>query len=216
MIQFRDEEDTEMKLYTYPGAPNPRRVHIYLAEKGIKVPFETVDIMTRENRKPEFIAKVNVMGGLPVLELDDGSHIAESVAICRYFEETHPDPPLFGSTPREKGVVEMWVRRIELNFMVPVGMVWVHGSPLTAKVVKHQIPEVAAQYRRAVEQYFDFLDRQLASREFIAGDAYTVADIGALCTLDFGAALLELRHTPEHEHLTRWHENASSRESAGA
>ncbi len=205
-----------MKLYTYPGAPNPRRVHIYLAEKGIKVPFETVDIMTRENRKPEFIEKVNVMGGLPVLELDDGSHIAESVAICRYFEATHPDPPLFGSTPKEKGTVEMWVRRIELNFMVPVGMVWVHGSPLTANVVKHQIPEVAAQNRRSVEQYFDFLDRELAGREFIAGDTYTVADIGALCTLDFGAAYLELRHTPQHEHLTRWHETVSKRESAGA
>ena len=205
-----------MKLYTYPGAPNPRRVHIYLAEKGIEVPFETVDIMTRENRKPEFIAKVNVMGGLPVLELDDGSHIAESVAICRYFEETHPDPPLFGSTPREKGVVEMWVRRIELNFMVPVGMVWVHGSPLTAQVVQNQIPEVAEQSRRTVERYFDFLDRQLAHREFIAGDAYTMADIGALCTVDFGASFLELRHTPGQEHLTRWHENVSSRPSAAA
>ncbi len=110
----------------------------------------------------------------------------------------------------------MWVRRIELNFMVPVGMVWVHGSPLTANVVKHQIPEVAAQNRRTVEQYFDFLDRELAGREFIAGDTYTVADISALCTLDFGAAYLELRHTPQQQHLTRWHEAVSKRESAGA
>jgi glutathione S-transferase len=112
-----------MKLYTYPGAPNPRRVHIYLAEKGIEIPFETVDIMKRANREPEFVKNVNAMGGLPVLELDDGSHLAESVAICRYFEVVQPDPPLFGRSAAEQGVVEMWIRRIELNFMFPVGMV---------------------------------------------------------------------------------------------
>ena len=91
-----------MKLLTYAGAPNPRRVHIYLAEKDIEVPFEQVDIMKRANRTPEFTSEVNAMGGLPVLELDDGSHIAESVAICRYFEALHPSPPLFGSTPKEQ------------------------------------------------------------------------------------------------------------------
>ena len=130
-----------MKLYTFASAPNPRRVHIYLAEKGIEVPFEQVDIMTRANRTPEFMANVNVMGGLPVLELDDGSHIAESIAICRYFEALHPEPSLFGTRPKEKGVIDMWLRRIELNLMTPVGMVWIHGSPLTKAVVKRQVPE---------------------------------------------------------------------------
>ena len=205
-----------MKLYTYPGAPNPRRVHIYLAEKGIEIPFQKVDIIERENRRPEFIEKVNVMGGLPVLELDDGSHIAESIAICRYLEAEHPEPPLFGRDSVEQGVVEMWLRRIEFNFMMPVGMVWVHGSPLTAAVVVHQIPEVAAQNREVVARYFDFLDEQLAARRFIAGNEFSMADIVALCTLDFAAAFNELRHKPEQEHLTRWHEEVSARPSAAA
>lgn len=205
-----------MKLYTYPGAPNPRRVHIYLAEKGLEVEFQTVDIMKRENRRPEFMEKVNVMGGLPVLELDDGTHIAESVAICRYLEALHPDPPLFGTTPHEIGTIDMWLRRMELNFMTPVGMVWIHGSPLTKAVMKRQIPEVAAQNRRVVEGFFDFLDGQLAEREFIAGDGYSIADIVALCTLDFAANLNALSHEPEHEHLTRWHEAVSARPSASA
>lgn len=205
-----------MKLYTFARAPNPRRVHIYLAEKGIEVPFEHVDIMKRENRTPEFIEKVNVMGGLPVLELDDGSHIAESVAICRYFEATQPDPPLFGEGPKDLAVVDMWLRRIELNFMMPVSLVWVHGSPLTKAVVESQIAEVADQNRRVVERYFGFLDRQLSQREFIAGDHYTIADIVALCTLDFAANLVELKHDPALAHLTRWHDAVSSRPSASA
>ena len=205
-----------MKLYTYNGAPNPRRVHIYLAEKRIEIPFEQVDIMTRANRTPEFIENVNAMGGLPVLELDDGSHIAESIAICRYFEATQPDPSLFGKTPREQGVIDMWLRRIELNLMTPVGMVWIHGSPLTARVMKQQIAEVADQNRQVVNQYYGFLDGQLAKREYIAGDAFSIADIVALCTLDFAAKLNALPHSPEQKHLTRWHESVSSRPSASA
>ena len=146
-----------MKLYTFAGAPNPRRVHIYLVEKGIDVPFEHVDIMKRENRKPEFMKNVNVMGGLPVLELDDGSHIAESIAICRYLEALNPEPPLFGATPKEQAQIEMWLRRIELNFMFPLGMVWIHGSPLTAGVVEHQIAEVAEQNRKGRQRAADLL-----------------------------------------------------------
>ena len=183
-----------MKLYTYAGAPNPRRVHIYLAEKGIEIPFESVDIMKRANRTPEFMQRVNPMGGLPVLELDDGSHIAESVAICRYLEAVNPEPPLFGSTPKEQGIVEMWIRRIELNFMMPVGMVWVHGSPLTKSVIKHQIAEVAEQNRAIVSNYFEFLDRHLATQPFLAGERFTMPDIVALTTMDFAAQLNEL-HT---------------------
>jgi glutathione S-transferase len=205
-----------MKLYTFAGAPNPRRVHIYLAEKGIEVPFQQVDIMKRENRTPEFMSRVNAMGGLPVLELDDGSHIAESVAICRYFEAQQPDPPLFGTTPRDQGLVEMWIRRIELNLMVPVGMVWIHGSPLTRRVVKQQIPEMAEQNRSVVGSYFGFLDRHLADHEFLAGDAYSVADILALCTMDFAAKLNDLPHSAEQSHLSRWYDSVSTRPSASA
>ncbi len=205
-----------MKLYTYAGAPNPRRVHIYLAEKGTEIPFEQVDIMKRENRTPEFMSRVNATGGIPVLELDDGSHIAESVAICRYFELLHPDPPLFGVSAKEQALVEMWTRRIELNFMMPVGMVWVHGSPLTKAVMKQQIPEVADQNRALVQNYFKFLDRHFAQSEFLAGNGFSIADIVALCTMDFAAKLNKLPHSPEQAHLDRWYQAVSGRPSAKA
>jgi glutathione S-transferase len=205
-----------MKLYTFPSGPNPRRVHIYLSEKGIDVPFEHVDILKRENRSPEFMNNINAMGGVPVLELDDGSHIAESVAICRYFEAEHPDPPLFGRSPAEQGRVEMWIRRIELNFMVPVGMVWIHGSPLTKSVMKHQIAEVAEQNRTVVNRYYDFLDRHLADHAFLVGERYSMADIVALCTLDFAARLNGLPHSAEQKQLSRWYRDVSERPSATA
>jgi glutathione S-transferase len=205
-----------MKLYTYSGAPNPRRVHIYLAEKGIEVPFHQMDIMKRENRSPEFLANVNSMGGLPVLELDDGSHIAESVAICRYFEAEHPEPALFGRSAKEQGICEMWIRRIELNFMMPVGMVWIHGSPLTKAVMKNQIEEVAEQNRALVRGYYNYLDSQLAEREYLTGDRYAMPDIIALCTLDFAATLNGLPHSPDQKNLSRWYDAVSARPSAKA
>ncbi len=205
-----------MKLYTYSGAPNPRRVHIYLAEKGIEVPFEQVDIMKRANREPGFMRDVNALGGLPVLELDDGSHIAESVAICRFFEARQPDPPLFGESPEAQGRVEMWLRRVELNGMMPVGMVWLHGSPLTRAVVKQQIPEVAEQYRRVFRDFHTLLDRRLAEHAYLAGDDYSMADILALCTLDFAAGLNDLPWSEEQTHLARWHASVSARPSASA
>jgi len=205
-----------MKLYTYSGAPNPRRVHIYLAEKGIEIPFEQVDVMKRASRTPEFLSRVNSMGGIPVLELDDGSHIAESIAICRYFEVEQPDPPLFGVSAREQAIVEMWTRRIELNFMMPVGMVWIHGSPLTKGVVKEQLPEMAEQNQTAVRRYFKFLDRHLEQNDFLAGDGFSIADIVALCTMDFAAQLNGLPHSPEQTHLDRWYQSVAGRPSAKA
>ncbi len=205
-----------MKLYTYAGAPNPRRVHIYLAEKGIDVPFEPVDILKRANRQPEYVEKIDAMGRVPVLELDDGSHVAESVAICRYFEALEPEPALFGRTPFEQATIEMWIRRIELDFMVPLGLVWIHGNPLTKPVNPNQIAEIAERSRKQVGRYLGFLDGQLASREYIAGDAFSMADIVALCTYDFGAKLNDLTHAPEHTHFARWHERVSSRPSAAA
>ena len=205
-----------LKLYTYPGAPNPRRVHIFLAEKGITVPFERVDIMTRANRTPEFLAQVNPMGGLPVLALDDGTHIAESVAICRYFEAVQPEPSLFGRTPEEIGRIDMWNRRIEMSFMQAVGMVWIHGSPLTARVVKRQIPEMAEVGRGLVRQAFAFLDGELGKREFVAGDTFSMADILALTTFDFAGQLNQLHPEPEQENLLRWHGRVTARPSAGA
>ena len=203
-----------MKLYTYAGAPNPRRVHLYLAEKGLEIPSEKVDIMARANRDPTFLEKVNKLGGIPVLELDDGSHLAESVAICRYLEALHPEPPLFGTTAEEIGRIEMWSRRIELNLMRPVGMAGVHGSPFTKAVMPNQIAEVAEQSRGQARGFQRFLDDALANADYIAGNEFTIADILALTTVDFAAGLVEIPIESELEHLMAWHERVSARPSA--
>lgn len=203
-----------MKLYDHPAGPNPRRVRIYLAEKGIDVPLVTVHLMKREQKTPEFLEK-NPIGSIPVLELDDGTCISESVAICRYFEELHPEPPLFGRTALERATVEMWLRRVELNFMMPVGMVWIHGHPLTARLIK-QIPEAAEQNRKRVHLGYELLDDQLATSEFVAGSDYTVVDAVLLASLDFANGLVGVPYDDELTHLKRWHESVSSRPSAEA
>tara|TARA_R110000751_G_scaffold66780_6_gene136457 strand:- start:17211 stop:17822 length:612 start_codon:yes stop_codon:yes gene_type:complete len=203
-----------MILYDYPGGPNPRRVRIFLAEKGISVPMETVDILKRRNRQPDFLEK-NPTGGIPILELDDGTCISESVAICRYFEELHPEPPLFGTGAKQRAIIEMWLRRVELNLMVPIGMVWVHGHPLTAKLIQ-QIPEAAAQNRVRTAMGYRLLNDQLAENEFIAGDAYSVVDAVALATYDFGAGLVGVPPEDGLTHLARWHAAVSARPSATA
>ena len=203
-----------MILYDYPGGPNPRRVRIFLAEKGISVPMETVDILKRRNRQPDFLEK-NPTGGIPILELDDGTCISESVAICRYFEEFHPEPPLFGTGAKQRAIIEMWLRRVELNLMVPIGMVWVHGHPLTAKLIQ-QIPEAAAQNRVRTAMGYRLLNDQLAENEFIAGDAYSVVDAVALATYDFGAGLVGVPPEDGLTHLARWHAAVSARPSATA
>ena len=203
-----------MKLYDSTLAPNPRRVRIFLAEKGVDVPKVQVDLGKAESRQPEFLAR-NPLGGVPVLELDDGTCIAESVAICRYLEELHPAPPLFGRSAVERAQVEMWNRRIELGLLVPVGQVWIHGSPLTAKLVP-QVPAAAEFNRGGVARFLAWLDRELEGHAFLAGDAYSVADVTALCTLDFATGLVGIRVDPALENVARWHAAVSARPSAKA
>lgn len=205
-----------MKLLTYPGAPNPRRVHIYLAEKGIEIPFETVDILKRENRSPDFLREVNLLGGVPVLELDDGSHIPESLSICRYFEALHPEPPLFGAEPREQARIDVWIRRMELRFMLSVGLVWLHGSPLTKAVMPDQIPQVAEQQRAAAAGFLDLLDRELRTRPFVAGQDFTMADIVGFTTLEFAENLNEIHPGEDHDAVRSWRDRCASRPSAQA
>jgi glutathione S-transferase len=202
-----------MKIYDYKLAPNPRRVRVFLAEKGISVPLEEVDIFKGVNRQPEFLKK-NSLGGIPVLELDDGRHLAESVAICRYFELLHPEPALFGKGAFEQASVEMWNRRIELAVLVPVGMVWAHSHELTRARIK-QITEMGEQSRKVVAQRYDWLDRELEGKQFIAGDQYSIADITAMVVLDF-AKFNNISIQPEHKNLARWHQAVSSRPSAAA
>lgn len=174
-----------MQIYgaRYP-APHPRRVRMYLAEKGLTPPYADVDLLKREHKAPDFVAK-NSLGQVPTLVLDDGTVIAESNAICRYFEALHPDPPLFGATPVEVAQVEMWIRRIELQLMTPISMFWVHAHPLTAALSGQKHKDFGeAQKRYAVDRML-WLDRELGDRAFIAGAAFTMADIVAESVIDF-------------------------------
>jgi glutathione S-transferase len=202
-----------MKLYDFKQAPNPRRVRVFLAEKGISVPLEQVDIVRRANRQPDFLAK-NPLGGIPVLELDDGTFIAESIAICRYFEALQPAPALFGRDAREQALVEMWNRRIELVLLNAIGMVWGHGSPLTAKIVQ-QIPANIEPNRRRAAGFLELLESELAKRQFVAGDFISVADISALCAIDF-AKMVQIAPDPSLKSVARWYEEMSARPSARA
>ncbi len=202
-----------MKIYEFTMAPNPRRVRVFLAEKGINVPYQQVDLATAQNRKPEFL-KINPMGGLPVLELDDGTHIAESVAICRYFEETKPEPRLMGVDAKDKAVVEMWNRRMELEIL----MMTAGAFRNTSDFFKGRIPQVK-EYgeicRSAALKRLEWLDTVLADREFIAGPRYTIADITALIGIDFGR-LTGIKVEDNQKNLARWHHAVSSRPSAKA
>jgi glutathione S-transferase len=202
-----------MKLYDSAQAPNPRKVRIFLAEKGIEVPIVPVNIGKAENRKPEFLAR-NPMGGVPVLELDDGTFIAESVAICRYFEEIQPEPPLMGVDARDRAIVEMWNRRMELEVAMPVMQSFRNTHDFFKGRIP-QVPEYGEVCKAAAMKRLEWLDQELAGREYIAGDRYTIADITALMGIDFGR-VTGIRILPEQKHLVRWHEQVSARPSAKA
>lgn len=200
-------------MYDFTLAPSPRRVRMFLAEKGIEVPLVQVDIMKNANRTPEFYEK-NPSGALPILELDDGSCLAESVAICRYFEELQAEPPLFGVGARERALVEMWNRRIELEIFAPVGHVWSHLSEV-AKGRGRRIAEFGEIQKRTAIDRIAWLDEDLENREFIAGDRFSIADITTLCMIDF-ARSVDIRIQPVQKNLARWYRAVSSRPSAKA
>ncbi len=203
-----------MILYGAPmPAPNPRRVRIFLAEKGINLPETHVDMIKREHKSPEFRAK-NSMGQLPALELDDGSCISETVAICRYFEETNPEPPLFGRTALEKALVDQWIRRVEFAVMMPVGNFWRHAHPRTAALL-NQFKDFGESNKETYRGAQKYLNRELADREFLVGDAYSMADICLLSTVDF-AEWIGLPVEPEFENLVAWRGRAKARPSADA
>jgi len=195
-------------------APNPRRVRIYLAEKGLSVPSETVSIIAGEHRAPAYLA-VNPLGQIPALQFDDGDVLTESVSICRLFEAEHPEPPLFGRGPRGQAEVDMWVRRAELRMMVPLSMVWMHTHPFTARVVKPQYTEFGESQRPRVIAAMGEFDRALAGREFLDGTAYSMADIVLLSIVDF-AAFVGIAIPDDLVNLAAWHERVSARPSARA
>jgi glutathione S-transferase len=203
-----------MKLYDSKMAPNPRRTRIFLAEKGITVPTEQVDMMTMAHKTPEYTA-INPLQRMPALELDDGTVIAESIAICRYFEALQPEPPLFGVGAKEVAVIEMWNRRCEINFFANVAAVFRHLHPAMKELEVPQVPAYAEAMRPRAVWFLEFLNRELSGREFVAGDRFSVADITTLCAVDFMKPSRIVM--PEGlDHLKRWHATVSARPSARA
>ena len=202
-----------MKLYDLKNGLNPRRVRIFLAEKGISIPSEFVDMMKGENKAQTYLA-INPMGLMPVLELDDGTHLAESIAICRYFEELHPQPPLFGTTTLERAQIEMWNRRMELEIQLPIQDVFVHLNEFWAGR-RPQVPEYGRVQQARVLERMAWLNRELADRPYIAGDHYTVADITAQCALVMGKGTGS-KIPDDLTNLTRWFDLVTSRPTARA
>ena len=202
-----------MLLYDLPAGMNPRRVRIFLAEKGISVPVHNVDSAANEHQQPPFLA-LNPLGKLPVLQLDDGTVLTESIAICRYFEATHPLPPLFGSTPLEQAQVEMWTRRMEWEISRPVSDAFTHTGEYFRQRIAQQ-PAYGEAARAQALANMAWLDGELAGRAFIAGSAYSMADIVAQCALVLGKAT-GCRIPAELANLSRWFASVSARPTARA
>ena len=203
-----------MKLYDGGRAPNPRRVRIFLAEKGIAVPTEQVDLGALQQRSEAFTA-INPMQRVPVLVLDDGTVITESIAICRYFEALHPDPPLFGRGALGQALVEMWNRRVELHLFLPVSSIFQHLHPAMKIMIDPQVPQWGEANKPRAFDFLKFLDRELQGRPFVAGQDFSVADITALVAVDF-MRVSKLAVPEELVHVRRWHQAVSARPSAAA
>lgn len=203
-----------LKIIEQQRAPNPRRVRIFLAEKGIVMPFEQIDIMKLEQRSDAFTAH-NPFQQVPVLVLDDGTVISETMAICRYFEEMQPEPALFGQGAKGRATVEMWQRRMELGLFFRVMQCFRHVHPAMAELEKPQVKEWGEANRPRVLELLTWLDQELGQHSHIAGDAYSVADITALVAIDFMKPA-RIERPAGLSHLDRWYEEVSSRPSARA
>ena len=202
-----------MKLYDGGRAPNPRRVKVFLAEKGITVPTEQVDLGKLAHKSPAYTA-INPLQRVPALELDDGTIISESIAICRYFEALRPQPPLFGRGAMEEALVEMWNRRVELNLYTGVSAVFRHLHP-AMKDLENQIPEWGEANKPRVADFLALLNRELKDRLFVAGDHYSVADITTLVAIDLMKPA-KLAMPDGMINIQRWHAQVNERPSATA
>lgn len=209
-----------MKFYDCAPAPSPRRVRIFLAEKGVSLPTVQVDLRGGEHLAEAF-RKLNPWCTVPVLELDDGTTISEAIAVCRYLEEAYPEPPLMGRTPVEKGVIAMWEHRAEIDGFLAVAEAFRNATPgmrgraVTGAANVEQIPALVERGKARTERFFQALDDRLAESEYVAGPEYTVADITAQVVVDF-ATWLKLMPGEDQVHLKRWHAAVSSRPSAKA
>ena len=203
-----------MKLYDGGRAPNPRRVKVFLAEKAITVPTEQVDLGKMAHKSAVYTA-VNPLQRVPALELDDGTVICESIAICRYFEQFQPDPPLFGVGAKDIAVVEMWERRVEFHLLGPVSHVFRNSHPAMKEMEVPQVPAWAEANKPRIQEFIRLLDIELKHRAFVAGDAFSIADITGLVAVDFMKPA-KLAVPDEFTNLKRWHADVSARPSASA
>lgn len=202
-----------MKLYSDRYAPSPRRVRMYCAEKRLPLDVVEVGIATGENLDAGY-RNVNPLGELPTLELDDGTRVTESIAICRWLEERHPAPPLFGRTPDERREVNRWIDRLMFRMYVPTTHVFRNTAPFWATRLT-QVPAWADVQRTAVLEEYAALDAHLAGRAFVVGDSFTMADVVAFTTVEFGK-FSKLRLLPAQVHAQRWYDAIRARPSASA
>ena len=204
-----------MRLYSAPSpAPNPRRVRIFAAEKGIVLEEVMLDLRRRDHKAPAHVLR-NSLGQVPVLELDDGTTLSETIAICRYLDARHPEPPLFGRTALEQAQVDMWLRRVELQIGEPVKMYWRHAHPATAALIE-QHRDFGRSNLATLDRGMAWLDAELADGgDYLTGNAPTIADIAALTIVDF-AALIGMAPIKDHAHVAAWHARMSSRPSHAA
>lgn len=201
-----------MRLYNSLG-PNPRLVRMFMLEKGIELPAEEIDIMGGENRQPAYTAK-NPVGEMPCLELDDGQVLSETTVICEYLEELHPEPPIIGATPAERAQTRMWTRRVEIHITGPMIDAFRSGAGQAMfKDRRHLIPQAVGDWAAIAQEGLGLLDAQIAGRDFLAGERFSLADIAAYCLLDFGAAVGQ-PIDPVHENVTAWFRRIGSRPSA--
>ena len=210
-----------MKLYQSASSPNSRRVRIFLAEKGLSIPFVTVDLGKGEQHS-EAYRTINPRRVVPTLVLEDGTAIGEVPAICRYIEETNPEPALLGDTPKQKALVAMWERRAELEGFAAVMEAIRNSAPgLKGRAIAgphdyEQIPELAERSKLRVKNFFAAFDDRLGATPFVAGERFSVADITTLVTVDFAAKAINFSVPDENRSLKRWYDAISSRSSAAA
>ena len=203
-----------MRIIETRRAPNPRRLRIFLAEKGVSIPFEEQDLMTGSLKSAEF-AELNPWQQVPVLVFDDGRRLSESVAICRYFEELQPSPPLMGAGPWGRAETEMWQRRVEFGLLYRVAQVFRHLNPKMAHLELPQVVQWGEANKEKVYAELRLIDKRLSESPYIAGDVYSIADITALVAIDFmKPARLEV--SSELINVDRWYGDVSRRPSAGA
>ena len=203
-----------MKLYDLPASPNTRRVRIFIAEKNLEIEMIPIDMMSGENKTEKYLAK-NPLGRMPLLELDDGTCIAESIAICRYLENEFPDPPLFGTTSLEKAMIEMWQRRMEFQFLNPLIDIFRNTHEMWKDRIV-QIPQVAEIASEGVKEQMVWLNQELEGKEYIAGDGYSVAAITAQCAFVMGKAAVGIRIPEDLSNLDAWWSRVTSRPTARA